>query len=237
MTPETKKKIQLFLTASLIIVTLRTGYVFYQRYQDSHEPAKKEAPPLNADYYVTPKKLHPYDLKSARQLTQQPVWAREGYRYTYYPYNKASHRSDFAHEAGTLGPIEKLEIKDVVTDITPGAPDQHQVMAVFEKDGKSYAFPIGSVAGTDFRVYSDDMLFIEDPHELYQHWPAEVWHTISKHEVKPGMNQLQVGFSIGAGMPDKSTDMMNRTVTYTSGGKPLIITFRDDKAIDIQPGS
>ena len=46
---------------------------------------RKNAGYSNADYYVTPKKLYPYDLKSAQQLTQQPVWMKEGYRYTYYP--------------------------------------------------------------------------------------------------------------------------------------------------------
>ena len=95
---------------------------------------------LDPDYYVTPKKLHPQDLKDAKELTRQPVWVREGYRYTYYPY--AGH-SDFEHPAGTLGPIEKLDIKDVVLDRTPGSPAQKQVMAVFKKDGKRYAFPIG----------------------------------------------------------------------------------------------
>ncbi len=63
--------------------------------------------PLNADYYVTPKKLHPYDLKSAQQLTQQPVWVKAGYYHTYYPYNTAMHKTDFAHEAGLLGPAAK----------------------------------------------------------------------------------------------------------------------------------
>ena len=41
---------------------------------------------------------------------------------------------------------------------------------MFVKDGKSYAFSIGVVKGEEFQIYSDDMLFIEDPHELYKHW-------------------------------------------------------------------
>jgi hypothetical protein len=92
---------------------------------------RQQAPPLNPDYYVVPKKLYPYDLKSAKQLTQQPVWVREGYRFTYYPYNRTRHRTDFAHEAGLLLPIQKLEIKDVVTDTAPHSAHLHQVMAVF----------------------------------------------------------------------------------------------------------
>ena len=79
----------------------------------------KQSPPLNADYYVTPKKLYPYDLKSARQLTQQPVWVKVGYGYTYYPYDTARHRVDFSYEAGKLLPIEKLQIKDVISEAAP----------------------------------------------------------------------------------------------------------------------
>jgi hypothetical protein len=60
----------------------------------------------------SPKKLYPYDLKSAKQLTRQPVWVKEGYRYTYYPYVPVVKSVDFGHEAGVLGPIERLEIKD-----------------------------------------------------------------------------------------------------------------------------
>ena len=55
----------------------------------------KRAGYSNADYYVVPKKLYPFDLKSAKQLTQQPVWVKEGYRYTYYPYDAARKRTDF----------------------------------------------------------------------------------------------------------------------------------------------
>ena len=114
-------------------------------------------------------------MKSAKQLTQQPVWVREGYRFTYYPYDRSRHRTDFAHEAGLLLPIQKLEIKDVVTDTAPHSAHLHQVMAVFELDGKTYAVPIGSQTGDSYQIYSDEMFFIQDPHELYKHWPADVW--------------------------------------------------------------
>ena len=237
MTPEAKKRVQLFLYAAIAAAALRTGYVFYERHQENAETTRKEAPPLKADYYITPKKLYPYDLKSAKQLTKQPVWVREGYRFTYYPYNPARHRSDFTHQAGTLGPIERLEIRDVIADVTPGAPDQHQLMAVFEKDGKNYAFPIGSVRDGNYQIYSDDMLYIQDPHELYRHWPADVWSAIDNHQVKPGMNQLQALFALGAGSPDDPHDPNNRTVTYPNGGKPMLVTFRDDKAVEVKPGA
>src|SRR5579862_3350365 len=118
MTPESKQRVQVVLAIAIAVAAIRTGYIFYQRHEMNAAAAKIVInPPLNPDYYVTPKKLYPYDLKSARQLTQQPVWVKEGYRYTYYPY--VNHHTDFAHEAGQLLPIEKLDIKDVVTDVTP----------------------------------------------------------------------------------------------------------------------
>src|ERR1700746_3533527 len=123
ITPAAKKKIQTVLLLAIAVAALRSGYILYERHSKRAKPTEKiAAPPLNPDYYVTAKKLYPYDLKSAKQLTQQPVWVKEGYRYTYYPYN--NHHTDFAHEAGQLLPIEKLDIKDVVTDVTPDATDQ-----------------------------------------------------------------------------------------------------------------
>jgi hypothetical protein len=237
MDPELKRRIQLVLVFAILVAAGRAGYILYTRRSSNLEQtAKSNAPPLNADYYVVPKKLYPYDMKSARQLTQQPVWVKEGYRYTYYPYNPATRRSDFSHPAGLLLPIERLEIKDVVTDITPGAPDEHQVMAVFEKAGKSYAFPIGSVKAGNYQIYSDEMLFIQDPHELYKHWPADTWESIEKHEVKPGMDEFQVAFALGMGIPEPSSDPAVKTVNYPNGGKPVSVTYHNGRAADIQPG-
>jgi len=235
MTSELKEKIQLVLVVAIAVAGTRAAYILYERRVSQIEQVRQKAPPLNPDYYVVPKKLHPYDLKSARQLTQQPVWVKEGYRYTYYPYDRSLQRTDFAHEAGQLLPIEKLQIRDVVTDITPGSASQRQIMAVFEKNSKTYAFPIGSVMKDDYRIYSDEMLYIQDPRELYKHWPAEVWDAVEKHEVKPGMNELQADFAIGMGVPQPSGDNAVKTVNYPNGGRSVSITFRDGKAAEIRP--
>src|SRR6476660_10125478 len=143
MNSEAKHKIQLVLVIAIAVAALRAGYVVYERHNEQSEQTARQAPPLNPDYYVVPKKLYPFDLKSAKQLTQQPVWVREGYRFTYYPYDRARHHADFAHEAGLLLPIQKLDVKDVITDTSPHSAHLEQVMAVFELDGKTYAVPIG----------------------------------------------------------------------------------------------
>src|SRR5258708_3429098 len=145
MTPEAKQRIQIALLLALLVAGLRAGYILYERHEEFVAAQKveqaKKAGYSNTDYYVTPKKLHPYDFKSAMQLTQQPVWVKEGYRYTYYRYVPVVKNVDFAHEMGLLGPIERLEIKDVMAVAAPGG--RRQVVATFEKDGHNYAVPIG----------------------------------------------------------------------------------------------
>jgi len=129
MTSDTKRKIQIGLAAIIVITAIRAAYIVYQRYAEraeEAEQAKKKAPPLNPDDYVVPKKLYPSDLKSAKQLTKQPVWVREGYHHTYYPYDLAQHRTHFSHEAGLLLPLQKLQIKDVVADAAPHSAGVHR---------------------------------------------------------------------------------------------------------------
>jgi hypothetical protein len=237
MTAELKQKIQVVLLAGIALAAIRVGYILYERHAETVQEDKEPVSRLDPDYYVAPKKLHPYDLKSAQQLTQQPVWVKVGYSSTFYPYDRARRRSDFAHEAGQLLPLAKLEIKDVVADASPGSPDQRQVMAVFEQDGRSYAFPIGSVKDGNYQIYSDEMLFIQDPHDLYKHWPSDVWEAIDRHEVKPGMNELQADFAIGLGIPQRSDDASERIVNYPNGGKPVTITYRNGKAVEIKAGT
>ncbi len=234
---ELKQRLQLVMVVAILVSGARLAYILYQRHESKVQHAKKQPPPLNPDYYVTPKKLYPYDLNSARQLAQQPVWVKVGYAYTYYAYDPARHHADFSHEAGKLLPIEKLQIKDVISAEAPQSPGERQVLAVFEKDGKAYAFSIGSIRDTDYKFYSDDMLFIQDPHELYKDWPADVWDAIDKHSVKPGMSELQADFAVGLGIPESSSEPGNRTVNYPNGGNPLRVTFSDGKAVGIKAGA
>jgi hypothetical protein len=236
ISPELKERIQWVLIVAILVSGTRLAFVLYRRHENAIEHAKNPPPPLNPDYYVTPKKLYPFDLKSVHQLTQQPVWVKVGYAYTYYPLGPSRGHVDFSHEAGKLLPLEKLQIKDVITANTPQSPGEPQVMAVFEKDAKAYAFSIGSIKDGTYKFYSDDMLFVEDPHELYKHWPADVWDAIDKHQAKSGMSELQTDFAIGLGIPESSGQPGNRTVNYPNGGNPLSITYRDDKAAEIKPG-
>ena len=230
---KTSKIIQIVIVVAIVAAGINLYLVMRER-KTGVTVARQPEVALDPDYYITPRKLHPQDLKDAKQLTQQPVWVRDGYRYTYYPY---AGRSDYDHPGWTLGPIEKLEIKDVVLDRTPGSSSQKQVMAVFEKDGKRYAFPIGVEERGNYTIYSDEILFIQDPHELYKHWSADTWKAIEDHEVKPGMNELQAFFAIGMGSPE-GTGMSNpRIVNFPNNGHPVRVIFTNGKATDIQKSS
>jgi hypothetical protein len=239
MSEEAKQRIQIALALAVAIAGIRAGYILYRRHEDNlalqAQQKAKNAGYSNADYYVVPKKLYPFDLKSAKQLTQQPVWVKEGYRYTYYRYVPVVKSVDFGHEMGLLGPIERLEIKDVMAVPAPGG--RKQVVAVFEKDGHSYAVPIGFESDGQYKIYSDEMFFVEDPHELYKHWSADVWLAVAQHEVKPGMNELQADFAVGMGVPDAGSSSGEKTVRYPNGSKPLVVEYRDGKAAEIKAGS
>jgi hypothetical protein len=108
---------------------------------------------------------------------------------------------------------------------------------VFQKEGKSYAVPIGFEADGQYKIYSDEMFFVEDPHELYKHWPAEVWQAVEQHEVKPGMNEMQTDFAVGMGVPGAGASSAEKTVRYPNGGKPLVVIYREGKAAEIKAGT
>src|SRR5215831_14529202 len=242
MTAETRKKIQLALLAAFVLAALRAGYIFYQRHEDRLVAERgKQGQQIgysNPDYYVNPKKLYPYDLKSAKQLTAQPVWVKEGYRYTYFAYQPATKHVDFAHDAGLLGPIEKLAITDVVLASNTVSGERKQVVAIFQKDGKAYAVPIGyRSAEGEYKIYSDEIFYIQDPRDLYKHWPPDMWQAVEQHQVKPGMNEMQADFAIGMGIPDAGDTSYQKTVHYPNGGSPLVVVYQDGKAAEIKPGT
>ena len=97
--------------------------------------------------------------------------------------------------------------------------------------------PIGYESDGEYKIYSDEMFFIEDPHDLYKHWPPEVWQAVEQHQVKPGMNEMQADFAIGMGTPDAGDTSYQKTVHYPNGGKPLVVVYQDGKAAEIKQGT
>jgi hypothetical protein len=91
-----RQKIQIVLLVAMVVAGIRLAIVFYERHQGSAQPKKQQAAALDPDYYVTPKKLYLYDFKSAHQLTNESVWIKVGYYYSYYPYDSATRMVNFA---------------------------------------------------------------------------------------------------------------------------------------------
>src|SRR5437016_1251757 len=152
MDADARKRIQISFLLVFVLVLARLGYVFYERSQPGVE-RKKEVPQASykptSDDYVTPKKLFPYDLKSAREFTGKTAWSRTGYQLPYYRYMPGSRSVDSKHPAGTLGPLEKLEVSDVVLQRSSG---RNQLMAVFTRLGEKaqYVSSIGTEDGGTF---------------------------------------------------------------------------------------
>jgi len=231
-----RQRIQIILIVGMAAAGCRLGWILYERHQEAVQPATHQSAPLNPDYYVTPKKLYPYDLKTAKQVTQQPVWVKVGYAYAYYPYNPASRRADLVKESGKLLPLQKLEFKDVILGPMPDQPGKKQILATFQQQGQWFATPVGTEEAGDFRFFVNDMLFIEDPHDLYKHWPADVWRQIDQHQAKAGMSELETDFSLGIGLLEAGSDDTDRTLDYPNGGNPLRVSFHNGKAIEVEPG-
>lgn len=235
----------------VLIVAVAAGIRLLLIYRSRHEPWNIPQAPkvkLQADDYVVPHKMHAYDLASLRELVGKPVWIQGGYQLTYYPCNADGKRADLNHKAGLMGPIERVEVKNVIEqpapenlqwEKVPGSDVRvhlniDEVLAVFEKDGKNYAFSIGQKKQGDYNIFADDVLYYQDPHQLYQHWPADVWSAIDRHEPQTGMSELQILFAIGVGALE-SYDGSERVLRYSNGGSPLRVTFIDGKARKIEP--
>ena len=61
--PEFQKKLQIFLVVAIVLAGGRAAYIVYERHEARKEDAKpRQETALKADYYVTPKTVHAYDL-------------------------------------------------------------------------------------------------------------------------------------------------------------------------------
>lgn len=231
MKADTAKKIQVVLLLAFVAAAIRLAMVVYERHEANKEPQKVEEKPLDPDYYVSPPKFYGYDVKSAAaELTKAPVWVKVGYAYHYYRVDPKTRHADLKQDAGWLLPLEKLQITDVVAQKSSGEQD---VLALFAKDGATYATSIGTNTGGDYQFLVNDMFFLKDPHQLYSFWPNDVWAAIDRHEAQKNMSQLQVGMALGAGY--KVPGAGDNVREYPAGGHPIRVVYEEGKAHDILP--
>jgi hypothetical protein len=246
MDSDFKKRLGITVALFVVAGAIEGGYLWYSR-RDTSTPKKAEPTySSNQDDYVKINKVFPYNLESAKkELVGKPVWVKSGNQAPYYHYDTGARSVNFKQQSGLLPPMSKLQVKDVILQrqpvaLQPGevAVVRKQIMAVFEKAGEPglYAASIGTNIGDDYTFTANDLLFFDDPHELYKHWPPEIWSAIDKHEGAVGMSELQASFAFGASGSSDSEKYGERTIEFENGGKPVTVTFEKNKAVKVTPG-
>jgi hypothetical protein len=247
MDADLKKTLKINAIIGAVIVVGAIGYLVYSRRDPGTATKKAETTySSNMDDYVTPRKIFPYNVDSAKkEILGKPLWIKTGNMIPYYPYDAATHTVTFKKKSGLLPPLAKLQIKDVVLQREPVALKegqvsiiQKQIMAVFEKADEpgTFAASFGTNTGDDYAFTANDMFFFDDPHELYKHWPADIWSAVDQHEAKQGMNELQASFALGTAMNADPGDYGNRTIEFVNAGKPVTVVFEKNKAVTVTPG-
>lgn len=240
MDADWRKRTQITLLILMVLAAARVGIIFYER---SHEPeVQKPKPPLASSYkitlddYVTPHKLFPFDLKSAREeVAGKTLWMRAGNQVAFYPYSSINRAIDPVRKAGVLAPLEKLQIKEVIAQSIHG---QKQIVTIFTRQGATaeYGVAVAKMSQGSYDFFINDLFFSDDPHQLYNHWPAEIWDAIDHHQVKNGMNELQASFALGTNIRATAGDYGNRSVQYIDGDHSTMVSFSDNKAVSVEPG-
>ncbi|MBV9073668.1 MAG: hypothetical protein JOZ10_08565 [Acidobacteria bacterium] len=239
------RKLQIVLLVFFVLAGIRVFMIYRGRHAAVPAPAATPNPNFSADDYVVPTQTHAYDLKSSKEaLDGKTVWVKSGNQVYYYPVSGG--HVDFKHATGLLPPLDKLSITNVMQATAPASKGQEiapgvrvheeQVLAAFHRadDSKTYAAPIGASRGGDYTLYINDTFYFEDPHQLYKHWPPDIWSAIDQHQAKKGMNELQVAMALGVGVPQGSGgEYGNRTLTFDNNGHPITVTFDHNRAVQV----
>lgn len=227
-----------------VVLVLAVGGELAWLHHERNAPMKMKAPQqetISQDDLVFLKKMRPDTPKDVKDLDGKTVWVSAGGQMDYYPY--AGHRVVYAKTAGTLLGAQPLVVKDVVEQVAPKSATyriqggDRQVLVVFAlpNDEKEYAVPVGYRQGKDYTFYTDEIFFYDDPHELYKHWGPEIWKAVDAHQVILGMNERQVELALGQVSKSTSQDYGNRMVVFANMGKPMAVTFVNNKVTAFRP--
>jgi hypothetical protein len=228
-------------------VGIRVGLI----YRANHEDVAVRKDPY-ADIKVDPddnvflKKQRPDSLADQRTLIGKTIWVSAGGQLDYY-LDKGNH-VDYAHPVGTLLGATPLLIKGVFEQKAPAtgpavfriAAGVRHVLLAFTLPKSTdtttlYATPVGNYDGSTYTFVNDDVFFYEDPHQLYNFWPASTWSAIDRHQAVLGMSENQMMMSLGEVTVPDSDNLGNRNVKFDNNGHPLLIQFVSNKAVKITP--
>lgn len=221
-----------------VVLILAVGGEMAWLHHERNIPSVIKAPAhevIPEDDLVFLKKKRPDSLKDVKELKGSTVWVSAGGQLEFYPY--VGHAVQYGKSAGTLLGAEPIVIKDAVEQVAPKSATfripggDKQVLLVFTKpnDTKEYAVPVGYRQSSDYTFYTDEIFFYDDPHELYKHWGPEVWKAVDAHQVILGMNERQVELSLGQVSKSTSQAYGNRMVVFANMGKPMAVTFVNNK--------
>jgi len=230
----------------LALVGVRVGLIYHER----HTPIKVPATPtastekISDDDLVFLKKKRPDSMADIQTLIGARLWVSAGGQLDYYPY--AGHRVEYGKKAGTLLGAEPLVVRDAVEQVAPKSATfripggDRQVSLVFtlpksSDPTKEYAVPVGYKEGGQYTFYTDEIFFYDDPHDLYKHWGPEIWKAVDAHQVILGMNERQVELALGQVSKSVSQDYGNRLVVFANMGKPMAVTFVNNKVTAFRP--
>jgi hypothetical protein len=235
------------IAATLILIAavgIRIGMIYHQRNAPIKPVPTAADEKISDDDLVFLKKKRPDSMAEIKTLIGTKVWVSAGGQLDYYSFS--GHRVAYGKSAGTLLGAEPLIVKDAVEQVAPKSATfripggDRQVSLVFtlpqSADAtKEYAVPVGYRENGRYTFYTDEVFFYDDPHELYKHWGPEIWKAVDSHQVILGMNERQVQLSLGQVSKSVSQDYGNRLVVYANLGKPMAVTFVNNKVTAFRP--
>lgn len=235
-----RKALLLSPLISLLIGGLYLLFVFEQRKDPGFNRNAAQDQNLSMDDVAVVRQKFPAHFEDASEIDNSTVWMKNGNLMPYY--SCSGNTVQFSNSVGLIPPAQKLFIKKLVKQAVPPQLQDNishgskQVFALFTLPDSPtlYATPMGVISGRDEHYFSDMIFYYDDPHTIYDNWPADTWKTIDAHQVKQGMSELQTRMAIGMKSQVSGDEEGDRTVTYQAYGKTYTITYVNNHATRIE---
>lgn len=183
----------------IALLAIRWGWMLYERSRPV-TPLKRPAKRIQPDYLVSLPRFYVSDFEEAKRLVGKSLWVKKGFQLAYHPVvpGRSSSRESGGQQ---LLPLEKLIVKDVVEQPTPGRSGYREVLVLFDKEGVEMGVVVGRFNGQRalYQMYLDHFFYAKNPREIYEHWNESTWKLIGSHQLELGMTFAQVALSIGDG--------------------------------------
>lgn len=234
------------LIGTLCVFLFAAGYIgwfFHQRHVEENAPVAPRQPELHAtdDQNVYLKQMHMSSLKDAKEINGKRIWMASADQVmafeaspSHVNYKKSEGLLRGAEPIDVVNFIEQKADPVVATRIPEG---DNQIVMLFHRGGdtsKLLGTPVASHSDGTWNFYLDTMAFYEDPHKLYEHWGPKIWDAVDHHRVIQGMSERAVGLAIGQITTAGGGTLGDRTATFLNEGKPITVTFMNDKATRIE---